>query len=950
MPERLTFTLAGRDELSRVMNGTADSADRLRLRMAGITADADGNLRNLQGQFLTLADAQRQVDDTTGQVRSRFNALSDASDKLGEKIKASLISLAPAAIPAAAALGGAAAQLGVQFGAVALAAGAYALALGPQIKAIGEAAEAQKKYEEAVEKSGATSQEAVKAQAEYQRQLDKLPPATREAAVAVGLLKDNYKDWSDSLSGDVMAPFTKGVAVTNDLLPKTTGLVKGASTQFDRLITMVGGGIQTPGFDRLNTKVTDFANRTMDEAVDSLTVFLAKADTGEVGGGLEEFLDYARANGPVVWETLRNLGDALLNVLEAGSEVGVGMLQVINVLSGIVSAVPPEAIAMLLQLAIAIKAVKLAAAGAEAARAAMLALGVQIGAMNVAAAGAPTRLAGVTAAIGGLSRGAKLAMAGTGIGLLLIALSELSQRGRQAPPDVDKLTDSLRIFAETGKVSGEAARVFGNDLGGLHDKVRSLTDPSTTDKVQQFLVGWTGWDSTPVKEAKENIDSIDQALASLVKSGDADVAAAALKRLTAEYGKGGRDTKQFTKELNDYREALAGQALEQQLAAESMGLFGAQAQEVQAQLDAQKASADGLRQAIEALNEVNRQGLSGQIGFEAAIDATTKAAAENAGVLDMQGGKLSLNTDKQRAAAQSLSDLASKTDSAAASARESGASWSEVNGIYERGRETLIKSAQQMGLTREEAKKLADQILKTPDKTARLKGDLEDLAKKVADAKERIKSVPPSKLSQMKGTIADLSKKIVDAKERIKSVPASKRSELRATINDLQRKVASAKAALSTIKDRSVTITAFVQYKGQSIAKVSAGRLAGGGLVGRDGIPGYPGGGLIGGIGTDTSDSNLLWGSRNEYMVKASSVRKYGIAFMDALNDGAIPIGRAAPRAGLPAGGTTAATASVLDRPAVTYNVYPRQSVISVEDLRLIQRQEEARQRVGRAR
>ncbi|MYS48237.1 hypothetical protein GTY23_45120, partial [Streptomyces sp. SID5998] len=48
----------------------------------------------------------------------------------------------------------------------------------------------------------------------------------------------------------------------------------------------------------------------------------------------------------------------------------------------------------------------------------------------------------------------------------------------------------------------------------------------------------------------------------------------------------------------------------------------------------------------------------------------------------------------------------------------------------------------------------------------------------------------------------------------------------------------------------------------------------------------------------------------------------------------------AAPVAAAPVAGS--------DRPSVTYNVYPRASVISVEDLRLLQRQEEARQRVGR--
>ncbi|WP_426568086.1 hypothetical protein [Streptomyces canus] len=916
MAQSLTFTLAGRDELSRVLNGTADSADRLRLRLAGINADADGNLRDLQGRFLTVADAQRLVDDRAAQLRNSLNQLSDSAGKLGGALKANLISLLPAAIPAAAGLAGSAAAVAAQFGAVTLAAGAYALALGPQISAIGEAVDAQKKYDDAVRENGATSQEAIKAQVAYQRQLAKLPPETQRAAVAVGLLRDNFKDWSDDLAGDVMAPFNKGVAVANALLPETTGLVKGASGQFDRLITLLGGAIQTPGFDALNDRVTAFSERTLRRAVDELTVFLAKADAGELDdSGLQRFLDYARQNGPLVWDTLEQVGDALLHVLEAGSGVGVGMLTVINALSGIVSAVPPETIAMLLQLAIAIKAVKLAAVGADAARAVMAALGLQIGAMTTAAAGAPGAIGGVTAAVGTLSRTAKIAMAGTGIGLLLITLDSLSASSRKPKTDVDKLTTSLAILGDTGKVSGEALKVYGADLGGLADSLSTLARPSNLDQVQQFLTGLIGMDSTPVKAAKEDFEDIDQALTSLVSQGKADLAAAALQNVIASLKEQGFTAKEVTDQLDDYKAALAGQALEQQLAAQAMGLFGAQAQRTQAQLDAQKQSADGLRQAIVALNDVNRQGLGGMIGFEAAIDAASKAASENAGVLDMQGGKLTLNTEKQRAAAQALNDLASKTDEACTSARESGATWGEVNRIYERGRQQLIKNAMQMGLTRAEAKALADQILKTPDKTAKLQGDMEDLQKKVDKAKREIKSIPPSKVSAMQGTIADLEKKVAAAKQRIKSVPASKRSALNATIADLEAKVAQAKAALASVKSKTVTVTAFVQYKGQNIAAVSAGRMATGGLVGRDGLPGYPNGGLIQGIGTPTSDSNLIWASRDEYMVKAASVKKYGVEFMDALNDGRIPMGRQAAKAGLPAaapgaaGGASAATA-----------------------------------------
>lgn len=51
-------------------------------------------------------------------------------------------------------------------------------------------------------------------------------------------------------------------------------------------------------------------------------------------------------------------------------------------------------------------------------------------------------------------------------------------------------------------------------------------------------------------------------------------------------------------------------------------------------------------------------------------------------------------------------------------------------------------------------------------------------------------------------------------------------------------------------------------------------------------IPKLATGGYVGGVGTGTSDSNLAWLSRGEYVVKADTVRRYGVEFMDALNSG----------------------------------------------------------------
>ncbi|WP_320784202.1 hypothetical protein [Streptomyces sp. CRN 30] len=914
MAERLTFTLTGRDELSRVLNNTANNADRLRLRLSGITADSDGQLRDLQGRFLSVADAQARLSDRTLGTQDAFRRLRDAGDEVGKSLRANLISLAPAAIPAVAGLASSATVLGGQLGAVAVAAGAYALALGPQIGRIGEAAEAQEKYQEAVAASGRGSQEAIKAQQEYQRKLAAMPPATREAAVAVGLLKDSYADWSDSLAGDVMAPFTKGVAVANELLPQTTGLVKGASSQFDRLITLVAGGIASPGFDALNNRFTTFANDTMRGAVDSLTVFLAKLDAGAYdGSGVSQWMDYAAAQGPLVWDTLENIGQALLHVLEAGSGVGVGMLEVVNVLSAIVSSVPPDAIATLLQLAIAIKATKLAAAGASAAQAGIAAFGLQIASMRTAAAGAPGALAGTTAAIGGLSRTAKVAMAGTGIGLLLITLDALSSKSQKPRPDVDKLTTSLTELGRSGKVSGEALRVYGADLGGLSDALDTLADPSGLDKTQQFLTGLIGMDSTPVKNAKEAFDGIDEALASMVSAGNADQAAAALDMVITQMERQGHSAKDVRAQLGDYKDALAAQALEQQLAAESMGIFGDQAIVVQQQLDAQKQSAEGLRQSIIALNDANRSAYDSQIQFEASIDALSESFEKN-------GATLNLTTEAGRANGQAMSAAAKAHDEMIASGLAAGESLGSMTKKSDALRAEMLRLAEATGMSDSEAREYVNTLLGVPGdiKTA-VKLEREQAITGLQEVQAEINQTPDAKSVKVSTLNASAIAALEAVGLKTKQLPDGRTevftkngqslgavADVRAAINSLRGKTVTVsgkdrasstaravQAAIDKVRSKQVTITARYRTIGiEGTAARNAAKLAGfaqGGPVGHyadggDIVQLIPFGGAVFGPGTGTSDSIPAWLSHGEYVIKAAAVDRYGIALFDALN------------------------------------------------------------------
>ncbi|WP_063794055.1 hypothetical protein [Streptomyces graminilatus] len=849
----LDFLLTARDGMSRVLDRAGDAANRFGRRLTaaandgdgaltGLTRSADGQLRDVRGRFVATGDA-------AGMMSAQFSAAQRKGQEFASGLKKGLLSLAPAAVPAAASLAPVVAS--VAAGGVAVA--AFGAAVVPQIQALSEASQANKKYQDAVKKTGERSQAAVTAQAEYQRMLAEMPPAAREATVAVSGLKDEYQDWSNGLAGDTMPVVTKSMALFTGLLPKTSGLVRGTSHELSRLMTVAAGGMQTPGFDGFMQRLEKFSTGVVHRAVDGI-VHLSRAGKGsEVGSNVAKFMDYARAQGPAVGETLRDLTTALTHLLLSASDVGVGMLDIVNALAGLAAAVPSGLLTTLFQLAVALKAIRLAGTGMASVALGIAGVRTQIILAGSAAAGATGRVAKVTAAIGALSRGAKLAMAGTGIGLLILALGELSSRGKQAPPDVDKLTSSLQRLGRDGSVSGEAARAFGKNLEGLHGKVRALTDPSTTDKIQQFVVsigGLADWDSTPVADAKANIDAIDKALAGMVSNGQADLAAAAVKRLTAEYGKGGRDTREFTRELGDYRDAIADSKFEQELAAESQGLFGAQAQKTRAALAAQKQSADGLRQSIVALNDVNRQGLSGMIGFEASIDAAAKAARENAGVLTMQGGKLNLAGEKSRAAATALNDLAAKTDEATASARESGASWQAVNGIYTRGRNALIKTAQAMGLTKAEARSLADQILKTPDKTARLKGNIEDLEAKVAAAKKRLGSVPPSRKAFVRGDISNLEYEISRAQQRLRDIDG--------------------KTAVTYVLMKTKTSNAGTVFH-------EGGNYATGGPIG------FPRGGPISGPGTSTSDDIPIMASNGEYMINARSYAKHR-ALVEAIN------------------------------------------------------------------
>lgn len=896
----------------RALKDSAQDASRALRSLNTAARNADGRMGNMSDRSRTL---RRDTDDLDGSMRrltttmgglrggagSLRVSLGDSGNGM-QQLKSAALMLAPALIPIAASV----APIAADMTAAGVAVGAFGLAIAGQIAAVKEASDAQKKYDDAVKKHGANSAQAAQAEALFLDQVRGMDPASRRAAAGLSVLKTEYTNWSRSLAGDTMPVFTKGLTVAGGLLPKLTPMVKGASTELSRFMTILGGGVNSSGFSKFMDSFATFSTGALSKANDGLIRFMRTMSGGTGSSQVTQFMEYAKRVGPAVGETLSNLAKALIHLVSAASETGVSLLTVVNSFAKLVNAIPTGALATLLQFAVVFKVVKLAALGLGGAGGGVTAFVASLTAMRAASAAAGGGLTGLSAAFGTLSKAAKVSVVAAGIGLLVVALSKLGDLGREAPPDVDKLTTSLGKLGASGKAGGEAARLFGDDLGKLYDSVRNITDPSAIDDIQNGLVKIFSLgmaDSTPSKEARERLDAIDDGLTNLVRGGKAKLAAQALKDLSAEYGKGGKDVSKFTGQMDDYKAALADQAFEQKLAAESMGLFGAQAQSVQAKLDGQKASADGLRQSIQALNDVNRAGLGGMIGFEAAIDAAATAARKNAGALSMTNGVLNLGSEKARNAASALQDLASKTDEAAASARESNASWSTVSGIYERGRASLIKNAEAMGLTKREASALANQILKIPNKTTLLKGDVKDLDSKIKSAQAKVDSLRQRRKTAVGADKRNLDAQITAAQRRLDGL----RQKRAVTISAIDRASAIARAvqaAIDKVRSKTVTLTTVQHTLGiQGTAgrnarnyNATGGRVKG--YAGGGDVQAIPNGGYVEGPGGPKSDSILaLMGSGaaanvsdTEYVVQSSAVKKYGVPLLDALNAGRLKL------------------------------------------------------------
>ncbi|MFJ1869969.1 phage tail protein [Streptomyces chartreusis] len=361
------------------------SLSNAELAMRGLTRDVDGRLRDMNGRF---------VDSSQGMGNSLSYGIGRgaraATEALG-KVAPAVLGLG-VGVPAVAAVTAALGGLAAGAAAAGLAVMAFKLAAQPQLDAVADssaAAEAAEKahekatlkkaaaqklaakggeeYEKALRESEAATKAAKEADAAYEAQLKALPAPTREYAMALQGLKDDHEKWSESLAGDTMPVFTKGIEVIRALLPQLTPFVKGAAAAFSDFLDGVGRGVKSAGFKEWAADMSAAAGPALRDFLaviknlgvgfgGLLQAFLPVSDdmTGGLVGlteafakwatslkdseGFAQFLDMASEGG----QTLKLLATAALDLFTAFSPM-LGITAMLAVkLAELINMVPPD--------------------------------------------------------------------------------------------------------------------------------------------------------------------------------------------------------------------------------------------------------------------------------------------------------------------------------------------------------------------------------------------------------------------------------------------------------------------------------------------------------------------------------------------------------------------------------------------------------------------------------
>jgi TP901 family phage tail tape measure protein len=472
---------------------------------------------------------------------------------------------------------------------------------------------------------------------------------------------------------------------------------------------------------------------------------------------------------------------------------------------------------------------------------------------------------GLSAAFSTLSTGAKIGVAAGAIGALVLALHELSDN--KPAVEVDDLSSSLNTLVNTGKVTGALKGNFDEMTASIAMMSKGASDNKFL-KLTSDMGTWLGIATGPsISDAAKNVDAWDKVMAENVRSGHVKEAAAQYEILKRAWGAApGAEMKRLGASTTDYHNALADLGNDQKSAAESMGTFGQAAVDTQKSLDAEAMSAKGLEQSVMALNAVHRGAFDAETAFQQAISDSAKAVKDNGRTLD-------IHTDSGRRNREMLSQLSAKTEEYIDKMNKEHFSADKVNKVYGEGRKVLIDRARAMGKNRQEAEKLADQLLKPPP-AIKFKVDKKAATADIKAFNAAVKKSPGSKSVTLKA-LSKSGEKVLEAFGfKVKHL---KNGQVQIIAKDGQAigAISNVNGAMNALDGKTATTYVITKTSTSNAGNVfhESGHYAAGGPV-------------TGGSGTQDDVPILAMGG--EFMVRKGPAQKYQ-ALLEAINEDRVP-------------------------------------------------------------
>lgn len=614
-----------------------------------------------------------------------------------------------------------------------------------------------------------------------------------------------------------------------------------------------------------------YASRVAATMTDNLA-----GDLERLKGSLETALI---SSGSSANKVLREMAQVLGSVVAWYNQLSPGVQSSVTVMAGLVGVVGFLSTGLLLMLPriMAVRA-ELVALGVTAARVrtAMMALGT---------------LTAVVAGIAAISWG----------------VEKLTERFRDAPPNINAMTNALVNFTQKGKATGELSKQFGDNLDGIGEAAARLAHPGTLDRIGDSLHTIThfGGQDEGLQKARDQIKALDEALSSLVASGSPDVAAKAFERMSVEAEKQGTSTEKLKSLLPQYTNALTAADTQTKLAAGSQKQLGDATAMTADQIQDTRTEAEKLKDVLSALNGVAISAAEKEISFRSSLADLTEAVKEN-------GYSLDVTTEKGRAVKGAFLDAASAALAHAEATAQQQNSVEAGNAVLEQDIAILKRQMLQAGFSTQAVEGLLSAYAKIPPKAetkvaapgaVQATGELEALRQKIA-------ATPAGKTVTVAAPTGAAIAELQRLGYKVETLPDGRVNITVPTANAVQA-LDGLQYRINQLQGKTINITTNLRTTGSAYPESGgrANREANGGYIrgyaGGGDVQWMPRGGPVFGPGTPTSDSVPTWLSTGEYVVKASSVRKHGLSAMDQINSGRMPtsyMARPAARFG-PGGG-----------------------------------------------